>query len=59
MATRNYYSCSMVTFLGLGLLWTVLSKNTFAHCDTLDGPVVQTARMAFDAQPLEEKYRNR
>lgn len=55
MATRNYFSCIMVTFLGFGLLCTVLSKNSFAHCDTLDGPVVQTARMAFekgDVTPL-------
>jgi hypothetical protein len=44
-----------VAFLGIGLLCTALSKNAFAHCDTLDGPVVQTARIAFekgDVTPL-------
>ena len=41
--------------MGIGLLCTALSKNAFAHCDTLDGPVVQTARIALekgDVTPL-------
>jgi len=55
MATRNYLAFIMVTFLGIGLLCTALDKNAFAHCDTLDGPVVQTARIALekgDVTPL-------
>src|SRR5210317_1037120 len=55
MATRNYLVRIMVAFLGIGLLCTALSKNVFAHCDTLDGPVVQTARIALekgDVTPL-------
>ncbi len=55
MATRNYLARIMVAFLGIGLLCTALSKNAFAHCDTLDGPVVQTARIALekgDVRPL-------
>jgi len=55
MATRNYLARIMVAFLGIGLLCTALSKNAFAHCDTLDGPVVQTARIALekgDVTPL-------
>ena len=55
MATRNYLARIMVAFLGIGLFCTVLSKNAFAHCDTLDGPVVQTARVALakgDVTPL-------
>jgi hypothetical protein len=48
MPTRNYLARVIVTFLGIGLLCTTLSKNTFAHCDTLDGPVVQTARIALE-----------
>jgi len=55
MTTRNYLDCIIVTFFGIGLLCTALSKNTFAHCDTIDGPVVQTARMALekgDVTPL-------
>jgi hypothetical protein len=55
MATRNYLARIMVTFVGIGLLCTALGKNAFAHCDTLDGPVVQTARIALekgDVTPL-------
>ena len=55
MSTRNYLARIMLAFLGIGLLCTALSKNAFAHCDTLDGPVVQTARIALekgDVKPL-------
>lgn len=37
-----------LAFLGIGLLLVAGNKNAFAHCDTLDGPVVQTARIALD-----------
>ena len=30
------------------LLGAVYASNAFAHCDTLDGPVVATARTALD-----------
>ncbi len=55
MATRNYLARIMVVIFGIGLLCTALSKNVYAHCDTLDGPVVQTARIALekgDVTPL-------
>ena len=55
MATRNYLVRIMVAFLGIGLLCITLSTNAFAHCDTLDGPVVQMARTALekgDVTPL-------
>jgi len=39
----------MVVFIGIGLFYTVLSQNAFAHCDTLNGPVVQTAREALES----------
>jgi hypothetical protein len=55
MATRNSFAIIMVPFFGIILLCTALSKNAFAHCDTLDGPVVQTARIALekgDVTPL-------
>lgn len=45
---RNYLFRIAVTFLGIGLLCLVGNKNAFAHCDTLDGPVVQTARIALE-----------
>lgn len=46
MITGNYLTQIMVTFFGLGLVITGLSGNALAHCDTLDGPVIQTARIA-------------
>ena len=55
MATRSYLPHIMVAFFGVGLLCTALSKKAFAHCDTLDGPVVQTAKTALergDVAPL-------
>jgi len=48
MATRNYLLHIMVACFGIGLFCTALSKNAFAHCDTLDGPLVQTARIALE-----------
>ena len=55
LAIRNYLARLMVAFIGIVLFCTVLSKDVFAHCDTLDGPVVQTARIALekgDIKPL-------
>ena len=55
MTIRNYLNRIMVSFSGIVILFTVLSENAFAHCDTLDGPVVQTARIALekgDVTPL-------
>jgi len=55
MVSKKYLTHIMVVFWGIGLLCAVLSKNVFAHCDTLDGPVVQTARVALekgDVTPL-------
>ena len=55
MATRNYLARIMVAFIGIGFVFTGLSNNAFAHCDTLDGPVVKTARIALekgDVKPL-------
>jgi hypothetical protein len=55
MAARNYLACIIVAFFGIGLLCTAFGQNAFAHCDTLDGPVVQTARIALekgDVTPL-------
>jgi hypothetical protein len=55
MEKSNYLIGAIVAFLGIGLLLAALSKNVFAHCDTLDGPVVQTARIALekgDVTPL-------
>ena len=46
---KMHYLCRIaVTFFGIGLLCVAGNKNVFAHCDTLDGPVVQTARTALE-----------
>jgi hypothetical protein len=55
MDTRNYLTRIMVTIIGISLLSTGVCKKAFAHCDTLDGPVVQTARKALekgDVKPM-------
>lgn len=55
MVMRNYLFSSTVTFLSIVILFAAFSNNAFAHCDTLDGPVVQTARRALekgDVTPL-------
>jgi len=48
MMKMNYLFRMVVVFSGIGLLCVVGNKNAFAHCDTLDGPVAQTARMALE-----------
>jgi hypothetical protein len=48
MAIKNYLPRITVALLGIGLLFAALSRNAFAHCDTLDGPVVHTARIALE-----------
>ena len=55
MSVRSLVARAMVVFAGIGLFCGVLSGNAFAHCDTLDGPVVQTARATLekgDVTPL-------
>lgn len=55
MTKRNHLNRIMATFSGIAIIFTVLSENAFAHCDTLDGPVVETARTALetgDVTPL-------
>src|SRR5512142_849988 len=37
----------LVVFAGLAL-WGFSSSEACAHCDTMDGPVVNTARMALE-----------
>lgn len=37
-----------LTFVGIGILISLFNTKVFAHCDTLDGPVVKTARVALE-----------
>ena len=48
MKKTNYVTRVIVTICGIGFFCIAWSNNTFAHCDTLDGPVVQTARIALE-----------
>jgi len=48
MTSRNYMIRIVISLFGICILLTVLSNAAFAHCDTLDGPVVQTAKIALD-----------
>jgi hypothetical protein len=55
LKTKNYFARVMVTFFGIVFLSIGLGQNAYAHCDTLDGPVVQTSRKALekgDVTPL-------
>lgn len=55
MATTTSRTLLLAVFLGIGLIFAVVCDKVFAHCDTLDGPVVQTAREALekgDVTPL-------
>lgn len=47
-ATRTTIRIGVVMF-ALGILFLVSQSPADAHCDTLDGPVVNTARTALDA----------
>jgi hypothetical protein len=48
MVRRNCIFSSTVPFLSIVILFAAFSNSAFAHCDTLDGPVVQTAKIALD-----------
>ena len=52
MVTSNKYTYVILMFLGLGLLYIASGETVFAHCDTLDGPVVQTARIALEKRDV-------
>jgi hypothetical protein len=49
MVIRNSLARIMMMLIGFGLFSTILSQNVLAHCDTLNGPVVQTAREALES----------
>jgi hypothetical protein len=48
MRTQLFLSRVMVTAIVFGAIWFVLPQSVFAHCDTLDGPVVMTAKKALE-----------
>ena len=48
MLKKIYNKKILVLFLGILFITVVMSDLARAHCDTLDGPVVQTARIALE-----------
>ena len=48
MDRQNHLTHVTVMLSGIALLLIASSGKAYAHCDTLDGPVVQTARMALE-----------
>lgn len=49
MIIENNLAQALVSYIGSGLVFLLLSSNVFAHCDTLEGPVVNTARIALES----------
>jgi autotransporter adhesin len=48
MRTKLFLSRALVIAIVFGAIWFVLPQGVFAHCDTLDGPVVITAKKALE-----------
>ncbi len=48
MRTRSFLSRALVIAVVFGAIWFVLPQSAFAHCDTLDGPVVTAAKKALE-----------
>jgi hypothetical protein len=48
MDTRNNLIRTLLIFIVIGFFCIAFSEKVFAHCDTLDGPVVQSARIALE-----------
>ena len=52
MKQRNISTLTLITVLSFVALFLALSQNAQAHCDTLDGPVVQDAKKAIEAKDI-------
>jgi hypothetical protein len=48
MSSKPVWLITVLITIGLALFLTAPIKNVFAHCDTLDGPVIETARLALE-----------
>jgi hypothetical protein len=48
MCNKPVCLITVLVTVGLALFLMVPIKNVFAHCDTLDGPVIETARLALE-----------
>jgi len=52
MLNNNSFARLLVSCFGFGFIILVLSTQVYAHCDTLDGPVVKTARIALESKDV-------
>jgi hypothetical protein len=48
MDTRNNLIRTLLIFIVIGFCCIAFSEKVFSHCDTLDGPVVQSAGIALE-----------
>ncbi|MDD2732399.1 MAG: DUF6448 family protein [Desulfuromonadaceae bacterium] len=65
MRYTHIFKIGMLAVAAVAVLFLATPRNAAAHCDTLDGPVIQDARKAIDAKditsilkwvkPLDEK----
>jgi len=54
MATRNNLIRALFIYIVIGFFCIAFSEKVFAHCDTLDGPVVQSASIALEKGDITE-----
>jgi hypothetical protein len=47
-AKINYFTLAVIVILTTLTIWGLTIQKSYAHCDTLDGPVVTAARAALD-----------
>jgi len=52
MKKANLFKSSMLGISAIAVLLLAAPHNAAAHCDTLDGPVIQDARKAIDAKDI-------
>ena len=52
MKQNRFFLNSISGIAVLAVLFFVTPQSTYAHCDTLDGPVIQDARKAIDAKDV-------
>ncbi|MDD5287317.1 MAG: DUF6448 family protein [Desulfuromonadaceae bacterium] len=52
MRYTHIFKISMLAVAAFTVLFIATSRDAAAHCDTLDGPVIQDARKAIDAKDI-------
>jgi len=52
MKTKHYFTTVVAGIAGLAMMFLASPNMASAHCDTLDGPVIQDARKAIEAKDI-------